>query len=153
MRVIRLLIWALALGLLAGCYSYTTLGGWEALTVDEDIRARVTETGKLRLNEALPEYDNRVEDGEVEGKIVELSEEGLVLLLSGIDEAGLRQAQLGQRLAISRSEILEIERKRLDTGKTGVATAAAAAVITLFTLRQFTGFFGGNSIGPPPGDR
>ena len=149
MRVIRLLIWTVALVPLAGCYSYATLSGWEALTVDGDIRARVTDAGKLRLSEALPEYDNRVEDGELEGKVVELSQEDLVLLVSGVDEAGLRQQELGQRLGISRNEILGIESKRLDTRKTGAVTAGFAVVVSVFILKQFTGFFGGVERAPP----
>lgn len=152
-RVIRLLIWAVALVPLAGCYSYATLGGWEALTVDGDIRAQVTDAGILRLSEVLPEYDNRAQDGELEGKVVELSQEGLVLLVSGVDEAGLRQQELGQRLGISRSEILGIESKQLDTRKTGAVTAGFAAVLTVFVLKQFTGFFGGVGERDPPVER
>ena len=151
--MIRLLIWAVALGPLAGCYSYATLAGWEALTVDGDIRARVTETAKLRLDGVLPEYDNRVEDSELEGKIVELSQADLVLLVRGMDETGFRQEQLGQRLVISRSEILGLESMQLDTWKTGAAGAAAAVALTAFVLKQFTGFFGGTSAlpgGPDP---
>ena len=80
---------------------------------------------------------------------MELSQEGLVLLVSGIDEAGLRQQELGQRLAISRSEILGIESKQLDTRKTGAVTAGFAAVLTLFVVKQFSGFFGGTEREPP----
>ncbi len=144
--MMRLLIWAAALGPLAGCYSYATLGGWEALTVDEDIRARVTEAAQARLDGVLPEYDNRVDDRLVEGKVVELSQVDLVLLVRGIDETGFRQEELGQRLVISRREILGLESMQLDTWKTGITTAAAAMAFTAFALKQFTGFFGG--IGP-----
>ena len=149
MRGIRLLIWAVALGPLAGCYSYATLGGWDALTVGGDIRARVTETAKLRLDGVLPEHDNRVEDSEVEGKIVELSQADLVLLVKGIDETGFRQDQLGQRFVITRTEVLGLESMRLDTWKTGIAATVATAALTALVLRQFTGFFGGT--GPAPG--
>ena len=152
--MMRLLIWAVALGPLAGCYSYATLGGWEALTVNEDIRARVTEAAQARLDGVLPEYDNRVDDRLVEGKVVELSQVDLVLLVRGIDETGFRQEELGQRLVISRREILGLESMQLDTWKTGITAGAAAMAFTAFVLKQFTGFFGGISPatpGPDPG--
>jgi hypothetical protein len=129
------------------------MGGWETLTIDADIRARVTDTGRLKLVEALPDYDNRVDAGEVEGKVVELSDVNLVLLVSGMDQAGFRRGELGQRLLLSRHDLLAFESKQLDGWKSGAMTAAAASVLAVFVLRQLTGFFGASAQGQEQGDR
>lgn len=118
--------------LTTGCYSYVPTAA-DTLRPGTDVRARLSPAGVATLAEAVPSAP-RV----VEGKVVERGDGGLLLEVPATTfERGVRLETLHQRVRIAEKDILEVELKRLDRGRTGlvVAGGVAAAVVTFLQLR------------------
>jgi hypothetical protein len=137
MRTLRAapLIGLLALG---GCYTYaptlltTTRPG-------ESVRLYVSESAQQTLGEVLD--TDQSSDGPVRFRGTILSREGDRVLFQvpvTVREEGLLRSELGQNVWLSSNDVVLVERRRLDTFRTGLmvglTAGAAAALIHLITV-------------------
>src|SRR4051812_39123990 len=121
---------AVALGaLLSGCYTYTPLDS-AAPPPGSNVRARLSAPAAARIAPSLGGTDARL----VTGLVVDAQPTALTLEIPTVP-AGTATAQTGlfQRVTLSRTDVLELERRTLDKQRTGVVVGAAlvgAGVIT-----------------------
>lgn len=132
----------LAPAALAGCYTYSVIDVAGAKPGTE-VRARVSMAAATQLGSSLGMGDGRV----LSGAVVDNQQEGLTIKVPTVP-AGTIGAQEGlfQQILISRTDLLELESKQLDRGKTRLVTGAVivgAAAVTLAVIR------GGRSTGEP----
>jgi hypothetical protein len=145
-RASRSLCYSLLLAL-TGCYSYTVAPP-EEVPVGAAIRARISAAEAERVSLVVQQGKDRV----LEGALVQSDPESL--LISVASEGGTfgsSATRLHQRLTIPRSEIFELEVRRLDPWRTAGVVAAATAVASYIVIRAFD--LGGNApAGPRPGE-
>jgi hypothetical protein len=138
--------------LTAGCYSYTP-ADLNSLQSAARVRARVsaTEVDRLRLDNFML-GDLRTLEGRVIGTEMD-SLRLMVSMISPYDRTAFGEREVDRRLVISRSGILELERKKMDRTKTGIAVAVGVSAFTLIAVKTFTGWFSSDATqGNPPVD-
>ena len=122
MRAVRCLA-VILLASSSGCYTYDPARLTD-VRAEMRVRARLTEDELGRLGIAVP-GDGRV----IEGEVLERSDGEMLLLVPIVtDVVGTRVETLHQRLRIPDRGITEIESRRLDRFRTGLAVGAGIAV-------------------------
>jgi hypothetical protein len=133
--LIRGAVAGLAAPAIAACYTYT-VQPIDRIPVGAAVRARISGSEADRLGHELGRDPGRL----VEGEVLEKPDTGLLLSVpSVLDAQDGSVRRLHQRLVLSRSGILELEVRRLDTWKTAGVMAVAAAVLGYVAVRQFQG--------------
>lgn len=131
---------------LAGCYSYSVAPP-EEVPIGAAIRARISAGEAERVSEIVQHGHDRV----LEGALVQSDPESLLISVpSDVGGFGSSAARLHQRLTIPRSEIFELEVRRLEPWRTAGVVAVVTAVASYAVIRAFD--LGGNApAGPRPG--
>lgn len=124
---------------LSGCYTFRPAAAGD-LTPGQTVRVRVAGGYADSLGVLLQRPDARL----VEGSVVE-RDNGATLLevqVAGSLE-GMRFESLNQRVEIPHDEVVEVELKELDKGKSYGVGALAAAAIAGIVIRQLSADGGG----------
>ena len=115
----------------AGCFSYvpTELG---VVTPGEPVRLYLTRAGVDAVNEGgAEEALSPVSDPILSGEFVRQTDADLFLRVPTVRrQVGFHSAQLGQDVRIPAGEIVQIERRQLNKGATGLLIGGAAAAVT-----------------------
>lgn len=124
----------------AGCYRYSA-ASFESLRIGEPVRARISGAQAERLEPILGFTDRSIE-----GELLEKADTELVMAVATqlSPEASAGVSRVYQRIAIPRSDLQDIEIRRLDRTRTSLAAlgavvgvaAAAAAVSQAIELGQ-----------------
>jgi hypothetical protein len=145
---VRSLCTLLVCALTTGCYAYAAAAP-DSVPVGADVRARISATQAERVGEVLGR-DNRV----LQGVVMESGAETLLLAVPSVATTpGAPDQRLRQNLPIPRSEILELEIRRLDPWRTAGLVGAAAAVLGYIVVEAFDGNGGSPAGGRPGGDQ
>lgn len=125
----------------AGCFSYTAVP-LELAPEGQDVRVLVTRRGAFELSE-ITSVEGEVPS--VTGRIV-TKEEREILLRVPIAQRrdGFHMASLDQTIRVPLGEILQVERRDFDTGKTMLLGAGALAA-SAFLIMSIMEAFGGDS--------
>jgi hypothetical protein len=142
MRATRLLALAAALAA-SGCFAYVPSSPQE-LVPGEAVRLR------LSAQEAMRYADLRLADPRsMEGTFVDRSDAELMLEATVSPSDRERGTQfLVQRVTIPLTGILDVEKKKLDTVKTGLLVGGGAAAVAALIVGNATGW-GSDSESPP----
>jgi len=122
---------------LAGaCYTYAPIDP-SAAVVGEGVRARITAPAAARLAPLLGTGETRV----LTGKLVENGRNELIIEVPAVVEVGVGSSMqsLYQRVSIARSDVVELEARKLDTFKTGALVAAGVAVVGGVVVKAASG--------------
>ena len=132
----------------AGCFSYTAVP-LEMAPEGQDVRVLVTRQGAFELSEVT---DVQGEVPSVPGRIV-TKEEREILLRVPIAQRrdGFHMASLDQTIRVPRGEILQVERRDFDTGKTMLLGAGALAGSVFIIMSIMEAFGGDTAPGEGPG--
>jgi hypothetical protein len=136
-----------AVALLSACFSYVP-AEFEAVPAGEDIRIYLTRQGLAELG------DIRDEDGPfLKGTLLRREGDRLFVRVPVANrQVGFFTERIGQDVPVRTSEIIQLERRRLDRVGTGLlvgGTAAAAAAVVVLIIKA-TGRE--DVIEPPPPD-
>src|SRR5919202_4732287 len=120
-------ILALVLSLLAGCYTYAPIDPG-AVAPGTSIRVRVSGAGADRLEPLLGTSGARV----LSGVFVDSRADTMIVQVPSVvaAEVGSSLQPLYQRVSIPRGDVLELETRRLNRGRTAALAGAAAVTIT-----------------------
>jgi hypothetical protein len=126
----------------AGCYTYAPIE-LAAVTPGMEVRARVSAATAAQLGPSLSMSDARL----LTGAVVDTQSDGLTLKVPSarMGIVGATQDELFQQILITRSDLLELESKRLDNGRTRLAVAAGVVGAAALTA----GILHGRSSGAP----
>jgi hypothetical protein len=134
-------ILALTIASLAGCYSYVP-AGIESVSPGETVRARLTSEATDRLPVAV-----RGDGQSVSGELLARDGGEVILFLpSMVRQQGFFAEKLHERVSLSYSDVIELERKVLDHPRTYMMLGVATAAVTAIAIKVFTGKTGGNTI-------
>jgi hypothetical protein len=135
----------------SGCFRYLSVSPSSAPPVGEEVRARLSEGGLVRL---APEIREQQRGSVVEGEVVEADGSALVLAVSlGSEGAPQRSGRdLRQRVVIPVADVMELELRQLDKKRTAVVLGGAATLLGAFAITELFGGFGGSSRPPGPPD-
>lgn len=141
MRPTRFLVLAATLSA-TGCFAYIPSSPQE-LVPGEGVRLR------LSAQEAMKYADLRLADSRsLEGKFVDRSEGELMVEATVAASDRERGTQLlVQRVTVPLTGIVDVERKRMDTFKTGLLVGAGTAAVAAVLLQDALGY--GSDEGPP----
>jgi hypothetical protein len=118
----------------AGCYTYIPIQP-EAVSAGTEVRARITAAQAERFREVFP-MERRL----LEGRFVEGDGSSLMLEVPTARREMARGLEmLHQRLSIPRSEVIEIEEKRLDRKRTGAAAFGTGLVFVYVLINRLSG--------------
>lgn len=137
----------LVAALVAGCYTYTPIE-LTAAAPGMEVRARVTAGTAQQLAPSLRMSDARV----LSGSVVEIPVDGLTLRVASAP-AGAVEAPDGlfQLVFIKRGELLELESRRLDNGRTRLAVGAGVVGAVALAATMLRGHSSGESaVTEPP---
>jgi len=131
----------------AACFQYVPIPPAEA-PVGKEVRLHLTDAGLARLRDSLGDQLPRL------GKTIEgplIASQGQRLLVGVPAWNGPESPRDGfqQRVSISVSDLLGVERKKLDKRKTSLIVAAAGVALGAFVVAHVSGVFGGTT-GPYP---
>jgi hypothetical protein len=129
------------------CYSYIPVRAGDAFQPGSAVRVRVSASEAERLEELRSVYDRLVE-----GVVVGSSGSEVLLDTSvGTLDPMRGTRPLTQRLNIARSEINEVELRRLDRFRTGAAVGGLVLATGLVVAAAFGGIIGGprDDVDPP----
>jgi hypothetical protein len=134
-----------ALVLVAGCYTYAPIDP-AAVRSGTSVRARVSGAGADRLAPLLGTTDARL----VNGRLVDVRTDTLIVEVPTVVQAGVGSSleTLHQRVSIPRSDLLELETRRLDRVRTGLVAGSAAILVSALVLNATKGNRGSDQ---PPG--
>jgi hypothetical protein len=120
----------------AGCYTYAPIEPAAARPGD-GVRARISAQAATRVAPLLGTGETRV----LSGKLIENGASGLIIEVPAVVEVGVGSSMqsLYQRLSIARSELVELEARRLDRFRTGALTAAGVAVVAGAVIKAASG--------------
>src|SRR3954470_20049590 len=119
---------ALPMLLLAGCYTYAPVQP-AAVAPGTGVRARVSASAAEKIAPLLGSSDARL----LAGTLIDNSSAGLIVEVPTMVVAGIAGASqtLNQRVSIAPGELLELETRKLDRGRTtlmvGIVTAIAGS--------------------------
>jgi hypothetical protein len=133
--------------LCTGCYQYASIDP-AGVAPGMEVRARVTAPLAAQLASTLAMGESRV----VEGQVVD-SQNGLTLKVASVLPGTVGTPEgLFQQIQINRSDLLELESKQLDRGKTrwAVGVTALAAVATGVLVVRGSKSSGDNAVVEPP---
>ena len=127
--------------LLAGCHTFTSSGIGEVSPGDV-VRARVSGSFSDSLMQVL---DGSDVGREVEGTVVEGTADAIVIdvaVTKGFQ--GMRRLDLNQRIRLPASELVSMESRRLDRGRSAIAVGGTVAGLAFVVAREFFGDAGGS---------
>ncbi len=118
----------------SGCFSYQTVP-MDELTPDLDVRVRITQAQVPRVAEVLG-YETR----DVEGKVATVQPDVLLLTVPArtAPEGGTVR-RFYQRLDLPMADVVEVEHRSLNRGKTIAVVGGATIAATAILLYQFIG--------------
>ena len=131
-----------------GCYTYTPIE-LAAVAPGADVRARVRATTAEQLGPSLGMSDARL----LSGSVVDLAPDGLTLKVESVraGTVGAPPEGLFQQILISRADLLELESRRLDEGRTRLAVVAGVAGAAVLAATMLHGRSSGESaVTEPP---
>jgi hypothetical protein len=136
----------LVLVLVSGCYAYAPI---EPANVrpGTGVRARVSGAAADRIAPLLGTSNPRL----LNGRLVDVQGDTMIVEVPTVLQASVGSSveTLHQRIAISRSELLELETRRLDRFRTAALAGAVAVVVGTVVITALDGEPG--SRGPPGG--
>ncbi len=149
MRRLTLAVPCLLLGIvLSGCFAYAPVA-LDTVQPGADVRVLVTPEQARALDELLLR-----EARMVDGRLLEVGADLLleVPVASGL-QGGAMQS-LNQRVRLPRSEVLQVELRSLNRGRTGLVVGVAGAVVLGSVIHALSRELGGDTRGdpPPPGE-
>jgi hypothetical protein len=115
----------LAATLAAGCYTYAP-AIVASLEPGAGVRASVSPTAASRIGPLLGTADARV----LEGKLIDNASGTLVVEVPTVVQAGINGSMpsLSQRVSIVPGDLVQLETRRLDRGRTALVTAVAVLI-------------------------
>ena len=123
----------------SGCFSYTMIP-LELAPEGQDVRVLVTREGAAELAE-VTEVEGQVPS--VNGTIISKEDREILLRVPVAQRRdGFHLASLDQTIRVPTGEILQVERRDFDTGRTlllGAGAAAGAAFIIISIMEAFGG--------------
>ena len=129
-----------------GCYSYVP-ATLNTVPLAAGVRALLSTEAQLRLKDSLG-LDLR----ELRGTVVERAEgHVMVQVRTGTGSAELGSQALYERITVSPSDVLRVDRRRISMVRTGLIVAAVAGVATVAVLEAFGGGKPGTPAQPPGG--
>jgi hypothetical protein len=137
----------LVLPLAAGCYTYAPID--EArVAPGTDVRAHVTVDASTRVAPLLGVSEAR----DLTGTVVSNDSGSLIIKVPTVVQTGVNRStqSLFQRVAVAPADVLELQTRRLNPLRTGLAVGAAAVLTGVVIARSF-GKSGGSEL-PPGGD-
>lgn len=135
----------LALLISTGCYHYIPAESAD-VPAGATVRVRVTDTQTRRFENIVP-VDRRT----IQGKLVEQNTDQLLLevpILS--DLRGNRVETVAQRIDVPRTDVVDLEIRKLDRGMTALVVGAGGVAGIALVTRTLVGAF--NSDTTKPGD-
>jgi len=126
-----------------GCYTYVPV---EVGTIapGESVRARLS-------SEAVDQLPPTVQ-GEgrfLEGELLDRDSDGFTLFVSSaVRQQGFYAQSLRERVRLTESDVIELERRQLNRSQTYVLVGAGAAAVTAIAIQTLSGKTGGNTIDP-----
>jgi hypothetical protein len=129
-------VWTVLAGALSlsGCYTYASV---DPLVVEPglEVRAHLSVEGR-NLTEEL--WGRRM--SAVEGKVLDADAARILLEVPAARlQSGFQVSTLNQRVSLSKEQVLEVELRQLDRGRTGVVVAAVALGTVLLVTQAFRG--------------
>src|SRR5580765_2730536 len=143
-RLVELLLAAMTF---SGCYTYAAIDPAGA-TPGMEVRARVSAPFATQLASTLAMGESRVVEGRVVG-----NQSGLTLQVASVLPGTVGAPEgLFQQVQINRGDLLELESKQLDRGKTrlAVAAGAVAAIAVGVMIVRGSKSSGDNAVVEPP---
>jgi hypothetical protein len=134
-----------ALPLLAGCYTYSPIEP-ASIQPGTSVRARVTGAAADRLVPLLGTTSGRL----VRGRLVDSRADTMIVEVPTVLGAtvGGTMETLHQRVSIPRTDLLELETRRLDRVRTTAVAGSIALVVGAVVIKSLTGNRGSEQ---PPG--
>jgi hypothetical protein len=128
----------------AGCYAYAPVDP-VAVRPGTGVRVRVSGAGADRLAPLLGTGHTRV----LSGTLVDARADTMIVQVPTVVQAGVAGSleTLHQRVSIPRSDMVELETRRLDRLRTGLAAGSAAFLIASVVARALEGDRGSDSPG------
>jgi hypothetical protein len=133
--------------LLAGCYTYSPIDP-ASVTPGMEVRARVSAPLAAQLAPTLAMGQSRL----VEGKVVD-NQSGLTLKVASVLPGTVGAPEgLFQQVQITRTDLVELESKQFDRGKTRLVVGASAvvAIAAGIAIVRSGRSSGDNSVVEPP---
>lgn len=135
---------ALAALLCSACYTYTP-AGLDEVSPQQDVRLRLSQSEAARL-EPYRSSASRTLDG----RVTETGSDSLTVRVEAVSELrGVRVQTLYQYLHVAHSDVLEVELKKLDKGRTYLLTGAGVVAAAALVISHIGG--NGGSSGPNNG--
>jgi hypothetical protein len=134
-----------------GCYHYTRVPV-ERVSEGQEVRVLLSESGVRELETLLLDHV-RTMDRTLIGDVLEVGPDRLLLAVPTAPQGGgllERSRTLYQRTAVSRENMLDVELRQLDRGRTGLVAGGAAALFAGFLVYRFSGWFGGTTVAQFP---
>jgi hypothetical protein len=130
----------------AGCYHYLPADPGD-VPPGTTVRVRVTDAQTRRFENVVP-VDRRL----IQGKLIEQDSETMLLEVPiQTDLRGNRVETVSQRIDLPRSDVLDLEIRRLDRGKTALVFGVGGAAGIVLVTRTLVGAFNSTTPNPPPG--
>jgi hypothetical protein len=131
--------------LLTACYAYAPIDP-SAVRPGTGVRIRVSSAGAERLAPLLGTSDARL----LSGQLVDVRPDTMIVQVPTVVQAafGSSLETLHQRLSIPRSDLLELETRRLDRVRTGLVAGSAALIVGTLAVKAIQGDRGSDK---PPG--
>lgn len=134
--------------LLSGCYTYSDVG-LPQVPLGVDVRAQVT---NAVADSVAPLLGYR--STTLEGTVLRRGPQGLLLRVPGKTvPTGTGVQRYYQRISLTPTEVLDLQTRRLNTGRTLALVAVGAAAVIYFVAQAFSGSNGGSTTPPPPVQR
>ena len=130
---------------LAGCYTYAPVQA-SSLQPGMGVRARITASASEQVAPLLGVSDARV----LVGKLIDNSSGTMIVEVPTMvpARAGASAQSLYQRISIAPAQLVELESRQLDRGKTAIVVGA---VVVIGTSAAIAAFKGGPGLDRPPG--
>jgi hypothetical protein len=149
MPALRAFLMLAAAAAVGGCYSYVP-SELAALPDAQEVRVLISRAGALRLSDMGAGDLVSLDDPTVAG-VLQQTADGRVLLRIPVPTGspGMLGRPIVQQLILDRSEIVRVERRRLDRTRTAFAVGGAAGLVTATIVLIIGGSEG--TIEPPHG--
>jgi hypothetical protein len=124
------------------CFHYASVPVG-SVPIGKEVRISLTDSGYAHLRDSIGDQFPRLRKS-VEGPLIGVDDLRLLVALhvSAGTSAG---AELQQRVAIPRADILGVERKILDRKKTSIIAAGAGVALGILVYQWVSGEFGGTT--------
>ena len=148
---VRVLLAAGAVGL-SGCFSYVAVP-MESAAVGSEYRVVLTRARMEQLRDLDPSGLPEIGAPQLRGTLVERSGGELALRIPvATRQVGIHQTDIERQIRIPVGDVVEVERRRLDRARTGLAVGGLLALtgFVIFTTLEGARFWDQNPDGPPP---